>query len=840
MAAILSPRMARYTQGSEGSASASSTLFYGFAALIIFGPLAFGAVEDWAILIQQCAAAALLLLWSAQSRGNNLAIRRNELYLPLAVLAATAAAQIIFHASAYPYVSESAALEYIAYYLIFFLANQVLAEGDQLKSFVRILTGFGFALAVLAIVMGFASPGRLYGLRVTSNSTGIYGPYVNHSHYAGLMEMLTPFPLVMTLRRSLPGQHKLLWGVAAFFMAASVFLSGSRGGMLAFGFELVLLLGVFLVRNRSRRAKTAASVTLFFFATVVVWLGSSRLVERLADLSHPEMTGRVRLEIMRDSLHMAAARPVMGWGLGTFAIAYPQFRTFYSNDLVNAAHNDYVQFLAEMGAIGLAAILWFLFAVYRHGIRTIADPESDSAPYIRLAALIGITGIVLHSFTDFNLQTPANIAVFFVLCAIVTNCDPARAFAGTGRRIYVFAFALIMCAYAAFCVRGFVGARWAHSWDEQKLQAASRLTPEDAEPWARLGYLNLFEKHDSALARLDFLKAVARNSYDARSWLELAMACQADGELQQERQALERAIASDPTTPAVLAAAANTYLSGGDEARGLQLLRRLAEHDRESLPGVLELAWRATHDPAAILREIAPRDVDVQIALLNLLTQYDKPRDAAMVWSSISRSQQSYEVRRIFPYVQYLTDHNLGTQAAEAWRRLGSVDKEFLPYERDENLIVNPGFELEMLNAGLDWRYQPVTNVSMSLDAGETHSGRYSLALSFDGEVGEVGIAQLVPVKPNATYTLSGFYRVDRLEGAGGVQWELVDTASGSTLDEGALMNQIGEWQKFEEVVKTGPDTELVRLRLVRVPSHDLLEGKIWIDDIALVQQPGP
>ena len=27
----------------------------------------------------------------------------------------------------------------------------------------------------------------------------IYGPYVNHNHYAGLMEMLVPIPLVLSL-----------------------------------------------------------------------------------------------------------------------------------------------------------------------------------------------------------------------------------------------------------------------------------------------------------------------------------------------------------------------------------------------------------------------------------------------------------------------------------------------------------------------------------------------------------------------------------------------------------------------------------------------------------------
>ena len=37
---------------------------------------------------------------------------------------------------------------------------------------------------------------------------------------------------------------------------------------------------------------------------------------------------------------------------------------------------------------------------------------------VALAALVGCTGILVHSFFDFNLQVPANAALFYVLCAI--------------------------------------------------------------------------------------------------------------------------------------------------------------------------------------------------------------------------------------------------------------------------------------------------------------------------------------------------------------------------------------------------------------------------------------
>ncbi len=37
---------------------------------------------------------------------------------------------------------------------------------------------------------------------------------------------------------------------------------------------------------------------------------------------------------------------------------------------------------------------------------------------LALAALLGVTGILVHSLVDFNLQIPANAALFYVLCVL--------------------------------------------------------------------------------------------------------------------------------------------------------------------------------------------------------------------------------------------------------------------------------------------------------------------------------------------------------------------------------------------------------------------------------------
>jgi len=60
-------------------------------------------------------------------------------------------------------------------------------------------------------------------------------------------------------------------------------------------------------------------------------------------------------------------------------------------------------------------MLLFVVALYRSAFRRLGRHRKD---YVRLGALAGCTGILVHSAVDFNLQIPANAALFFVLATI--------------------------------------------------------------------------------------------------------------------------------------------------------------------------------------------------------------------------------------------------------------------------------------------------------------------------------------------------------------------------------------------------------------------------------------
>jgi len=404
------------------SARIGAIVLYATFGLLMFGPLAFGAVEPWSIFVLEAGAAVLMLLWLAkQWIDEEITISWNPLFLPICAFGALILVQVIFRTTAYSHDTISDAMQYCAYGMLCFLGTQTLTRSAQGRQIGVALTFYGFAIAAFALLQGLTFNGKLYWVRQPHLGGWIYGPYVNHNHYAGIMELLVPIPLVISFSRLTHERQRIAAGVAAAIMVSTIFLSGSRGGMLSVLMELAVLAAVVFRRKRTVRFGIAAVAFVVLLVGMVGWLGGKELTHRFSTISseaHGEISGGTRVTIDRDTLRMFAQKPILGWGLGTFPVVYPQFRSFYTNFFINEAHNDYLQFLAEMGLAGLAIILWFLIALYRRAWSKIGNWNSEVTGALTLACLLGVTGILVHSLVDFNLQIPANASFFYVYCSL--------------------------------------------------------------------------------------------------------------------------------------------------------------------------------------------------------------------------------------------------------------------------------------------------------------------------------------------------------------------------------------------------------------------------------------
>ena len=86
-------------------------------------------------------------------------------------------------------------------------------------------------------------------------------------------------------------------------------------------------------------------------------------------------------------------------------------------------HNDYLHFISEAGLPLIAIIVWMMIALYRKGFKKLKN-LSRLVRGITLGAMAGITAILVHSISDFNLHIPANALLFTVLAALVVGPLP--------------------------------------------------------------------------------------------------------------------------------------------------------------------------------------------------------------------------------------------------------------------------------------------------------------------------------------------------------------------------------------------------------------------------------
>ena len=399
-------------------------LAVGICLLLAFGILAFGAVQAWAIFILEEGAALLLMIWAARAIAvSQVEINLSPLFTPVLLFAGVVALQLLPNRSAYWNATWQKALLWAAYGILFFLSVQCFSRGAWMRRFAIALTVFGFLVAMLSIAQEFAGNGKYYWVVPNQAGAPFFGPYANYSHYAGLMEMLVPFPLVLAMVGFSPVPMRIFYSFAAVIMGSTIFLSKSRGGVLAFTVEVGVLTVLSALGRRTRRQVTLLGFFCLLLIISLVLVRPNGLWERFMQLGTPMDRSHdpSRITMLEDSLRMVRQRPLLGWGFGTFPVVYPSFRSFYTNLAVNAAHNDFVEVTVETGLLGFALMVAFIYLLYRNGLRRVQHWRHDPRASTALAALVGCTGLLVHSFSDFNLQVPANAALFFVLAAVATG-----------------------------------------------------------------------------------------------------------------------------------------------------------------------------------------------------------------------------------------------------------------------------------------------------------------------------------------------------------------------------------------------------------------------------------
>ena len=220
-----------------------------------------------------------------------------------------------------------------------------------------------------------------------------------------------------------------------------------------------------------------------------------------------------------------------------------------------------------------------------------------------------------------------------------------------------------------------------------------------------------------------------------------------------------------------------SILLRGDDLNAFRNLATVEEYSPQLRKQAIQLSWRVKPD-ADLLLQYVPHTVDALSAFLNVLCEQQQLQKLPRFGRPSSRCVQPLKPDYVQNYLSSLLsyDHRQIEQAQKVWNDYLRTNPEAAEYLSPDDLVVNGGFEHDVLGWGFDWQYTKRPHVSVAQESAVFHGGSRSLSVSFDGsDIQDFGILQYVPVRPNTRYVLRAFVRADNIVGASGPRLAVAD-----------------------------------------------------------------
>jgi len=221
------------------------------------------------------------------------------------------------------------------------------------------------------------------------------------SFFLGLL-----FPLALGLG-FFERRKKMLWFILAGVILIADILTFSRGGYLGLIGGLIFFL-FFLWKKLGWTGKKIVAVSILGFLLAIFY--PSPISQRLqSSFDLKEGSNKGRLSIWEDSGKIIADNPLLGVGLGNYALAIKPLAT-YREPIY--AHNTYLDIAAETGILNALIWILFLWVVIRDFMK-----KSLNNP-IFMAGAVGIIIFSIHSVVETAIYSPVVLCLFLIISAL--------------------------------------------------------------------------------------------------------------------------------------------------------------------------------------------------------------------------------------------------------------------------------------------------------------------------------------------------------------------------------------------------------------------------------------
>lgn len=238
--------------------------------------------------------------------------------------------------------------------------------------------------------------------------------------------------LPITIAMSIIGKNLKKWlifsALSSILFAALIFTS-SRAGLVGISISFVIFGSLLGKKYLSRNLKIIAGLTLAFLLVITIF--SKPLILRinealgLANIKSPgtEST-KIRLIVWQGAWQVFIKQPLLGTGPETFAYSYYLVRplahnlTTEWNFFYNKAHNEFLNYLANIGILGTSAYLLFLFTSFLTLLR-ITKGTNRQISLVAKGLIGSLAGYQLTIFFGFSTVPTQTLAFLLMACVLI-------------------------------------------------------------------------------------------------------------------------------------------------------------------------------------------------------------------------------------------------------------------------------------------------------------------------------------------------------------------------------------------------------------------------------------